>query len=161
MKTCNTCGVCKPLSEFHRRANRPSGVVPRCKDCKAKWVAEYRASNLEVVRARSLEWHRANKTRSIANTRAWQKANPGWGTANTKMYEMAKRQAVPPWADRDAIARIYREARRKSKETGTLWHVDHEVPLRAKLVCGLHVESNLRVIPWLENVLKSNHWEVQ
>ena len=40
------------------------------------------------------------------------------------------------------------------------WHVDHIIPLQGKNVSGLHVFSNLRVIPGEENVKKSNKYHV-
>lgn len=33
MKICSKCKAEKPLSEFHKRANRPCGVRSMCKDC--------------------------------------------------------------------------------------------------------------------------------
>ncbi|MDB5937509.1 MAG: hypothetical protein JWQ01_4853 [Massilia sp.] len=67
-----------------------------------------------------------------------------------------KRNAMPAWANRDAIRAIYVEARQRIRDTGEVWHVDHTIPLAGKTVCGLHVENNLRIIPGSENMQKSN-----
>jgi hypothetical protein len=62
-----------------------------------------------------------------------------------------------PWQDMDhiraiyALAKIYRDA-------GIDCVVDHIVPLRSKLVSGLHVQGNLAVIPREDNATKSNRW---
>lgn len=66
------------------------------------------------------------------------------------------RQATPRWANRAAIAAIYSQARKLTKRTGIPHQVDHIVPLQGRSVCGLHVESNLRVISKAENMHKSN-----
>ncbi len=75
----------------------------------------------------------------------------------------AKRRAVhrlatPAWADRCAMRVIYEQARRITRETGIQHDVDHIVPLKSKLVCGLHVHCNLRVIPASENAKKNNRY---
>lgn len=71
--------------------------------------------------------------------------------------------ATPGWltkADRERIASIYAEAATKSAGSGIPHDVDHIVPLRSKVVCGLHVPWNLRAIPAHENRSKSNNFEV-
>jgi hypothetical protein len=63
---------------------------------------------------------------------------------------------MPPWADVDAILVVYADAIRLECETGREFHVDHIVPLRSPLVCGLHVPHNLQVIEGVENSRKGN-----
>ncbi|CAG2144517.1 hypothetical protein LMG31506_03023 [Cupriavidus yeoncheonensis] len=70
------------------------------------------------------------------------------------VHRAQTKRATPPWADKKAIDAVYAEARRKTLETGELHVVDHIVPKIGKLVCGLHVHWNLRVIHWRENAKK-------
>ena len=58
--------------------------------------------------------------------------------------------ARPPWADMNAITAIYL----KAQQSGM--HVDHIIPLKGKLVSGLHVESNLQLLTPGENMRKRN-----
>ena len=44
----------------------------------------------------------------------------------------------------------------RNKTTGIVWHVDHILPLKGKNICGLHIWSNLQVIPAKVNLSKGN-----
>lgn len=51
------------------------------------------------------------------------------------------------------------QAARLTRRTGIVHEVDHIVPLQGENVCGLHVETNLRVITKAANREKSNRWQ--
>ena len=54
------------------------------------------------------------------------------------------------------INQIYQYAKRISKCTGIQHHVDHIISIRGEGVTGLHVPSNLQVIPATINLSKGN-----
>jgi hypothetical protein len=66
---------------------------------------------------------------------------------------MALIKRIPKWADRTKIRNIYKEAREKGMT------VDHVIPLRGKLVSGLHVHNNLQILPASVNFSKGNAFE--
>jgi hypothetical protein len=67
-----------------------------------------------------------------------------------------KLNATVAWADENKILDIYLRAQRKTKQTGKQHAVDHFLPLQNINVCGLHCESNLRVILAKINNVKNN-----
>lgn len=150
---------------------------------------EFRERHPDRVLNKLRAFREANRERSNGYSKKWQTQNPEARTAALKrdkllnaerdritrakwcaanLPKLAAKQsarralrlrATPPWADEKAIAEIYEAAARISSETGIEHHVDHSVPLKAKLVCGLHCEANLEVIPARDNLSKCNrHW---
>ena len=145
-KECTKCGVVKALTAFSKQAQKKDGLRPHCRACDA------------IYRKKRLEQH---KERDYAVTLKWAQENKGPRNAINAKRRARKLQATPAWADQEAIKAIYAEARRLEDVLGIPMHCDHVVPLQGELVCGLHVETNLQVIPAALNVRKSNKFKVQ
>lgn len=128
----------------------------------AQWHKADIAKNPEKYAARSREWKRANPEKCAQYMMEWKRENRAYCTAQQQQREAKKRSATPAWANQFFIEEAYELARlRTQQKTGGVdeWQVDHIVPLKSKLVCGLHVENNLQVIPAVDNRSKNNrHW---
>ena len=116
----------------------------------------YYERNKALVMARAAA-RPAEEKRAARN--AWKKRNLLWVRADTKNRRRRHREATPPWVTRKQktdMRELYRIAMTMTQTTGVLYVVDHIIPLRSDLVCGLHVPWNLRVITQEENLRKSN-----
>lgn len=67
--------------------------------------------------------------------------------------------ATVKFADEKAIKTVYKAANMLQTATGQEYHVDHIDPLQNDLVCGLHIASNLQVLPASVNMSKSNKFK--
>ena len=137
--------------------------------CKAR-AAAHKAKDPEKEKARLRKWATDNRARKMAQVREWKAANPEKVRADKERYRASnpglwaaycgkrravKKQATPTWADLEKIARIYELAAVLNAD-GCAFEVDHVVPLNSPLVCGLHVEHNLQLLPQLDNRSKGN-----
>lgn len=117
---------------------------------------KYYAKNKETVVARA-QARPVEEKRAYRN--AWKTQNQDQVLADNKVRRRKHRQATPPWITRKQkteMRALYQAAIHLSKTTGERYVVDHIVPLRSEVVCGLHVPWNLRVITQEENLKKSN-----
>lgn len=190
MKTCSKCGVEKEMAEFSARSNRPSGRRSECKRCCSKAHTAYYYSAPEKARARSSTWAKENPDRVVTKSSAyyknnkstlrakcdkWKAENPEKTSASMSMWKKSNRcrcaaiqgarragqlQATPVWASKEKIEEFYYTADMLGMHTGGPYHVDHVVPLKNPLVCGLHCEFNLQVLTGPDNLRKSNKFEV-
>ena len=186
MKECRFCEITKELSAFSKHKSTKDGYQNKCKACvkaynqanrekiavrkkaynqanrekvAARDKARYEA-NRETKLAKIKAWREANREKEIARKKAWAEANPDKINARNAKRRAAKLQRSPTWANLRDIETIYASAKRVEDCSGVPMHVDHIIPLRGELVSGLHVASNLQVIPASQNCSKSNNFDI-
>jgi hypothetical protein len=137
---------------------------------------EWYERNKELTKERARAWALANPEKSADSKTKWRQDNMETHNATNREWfannkdkrasYQAKRNATilqrtPKWdTDAHLIVAKYQVAAMLSRETGEPYHVDHIIPLQGKYVSGLHIFSNLRVIPGSDNVKKSNKYTV-
>jgi hypothetical protein len=93
----------------------------------------------------------------------WAKENPHKICAMASKRRASIKKRTPNWLTDDdlwMIEEAYDLAQKRTKLLGFAWHVDHIIPLHGKNVCGLHVPSNLQVIPAISNQRKSSSFVI-
>ena len=176
-KGCRTTATCidctKDIKQVYRDTNK-------------ELIAKYRESfytkqdkeYFDKLKAYKSEYDKANPLKRLERNRKYRLKNPSKYAAYTAAYKLrypevvtndaAKRRAakidrVPSWStpqDLADIRSIYKACKKISDKTGVKHHVDHIIPLRGKLVSGLHTPTNLQIIPDYLNLQKNNTYEI-
>ena len=112
--------------------------------CKA-----YREKNKDKISLYRKVYNQRNKDKLAI----WRKT-----IRSQKNYYQSKRRLIiktqcPKWADLEKIKQIYIDCPKG-------YHVDHIVPLNNPVVCGLHVENNLKIVTAEYNLKKGNRFKV-
>ena len=134
------------LSDSERAANK--------KACMSAW----HKANPDKVAARGVRYRAKNREKDLARKRLYRIRHSQKINALTAYHRALRLKATPVWANRFFISEAYDLAKLRTKVTGIRWHVDHIVPLKSAIVCGLHVEQNLQVIPAARNQSKGNFY---
>ncbi len=140
MYICKSCGEDKEDSKYYK-IHTKRGLQTTCKSCRdAQTKARYAANPEPAKRA----------------MKAYAKRNPGKINGYNLEWQSARSKAMPSW-----LSKVHRKMMKNtycvSSAIGGM-HVDHIIPLRGELVCGLHVPWNLQIIPAKDNLLKSNNY---
>lgn len=114
------------------------------KEAIAKKLKMYRDKHKDEKK----QYFKSYKTKNAVKVNSW----------NAKR-RAAKLQRTPVWLTQDdywLIEQAYELAAIRTNLFGFDWHVDHVLPLQGKTISGLHVPTNLQVIPGSENAKKGN-----
>lgn len=146
---------------------------------------KYAAMNKEKVIAASKKWNQENKQKMLdaamrhfnkikddplfrskkaEASREWAKKNPEKVAQQSAKKRAEKLKRMPKWLTDDEktkIKRCYKIAQMMTVSFGKKYHVDHIIPLKGKLVSGLHVPWNLTVLKAEVNMEKSNKFSLE
>lgn len=153
------CVVCDRLRvEAYKEANRE--VLLRKKRERAKQYAKENYAHVRAIAKKTYDNRSPEQIdAALKHAKAWRDKNKDRVLSWTRKRQADKLQRTPAWLTEDdhwMIEQAYELAALRSQMFGFSWHVDHVLPLRGKTVSGLHVPTNLRVIPWVENLRKGN-----
>ncbi len=169
MKKCCVCKLQLPFDNFCKDKSRGDGLAYKCRSCQKVLSDRLKARKPDEVRERCRQAtarHRARLTEAQkAEVRAKQNealklpSARGRCRENCRRYYATKHNATPKWLTKEQkqqIKDLYFLAKDCQITSGYPYHVDHIIPIKGKLVCGLHVPWNLQVVPADINVSKSN-----
>ena len=141
VKKCSTCKEDKPLSEFHVCNRTKDKRQSSCKPCAILKMQQYQRKNREKVNAKNRKWKSENKP--------WLSDN---AKADVRNRYAKRKSHTPRWADEQWIKDYYEGAIHLQLQ------VDHIVPINSPIVCGLHCEHNLQLLPADVNNEKGNRY---
>jgi hypothetical protein len=174
---CEACTVASRDAWYH--ANKPRAAVKnaewmkanigRKRQINAAWRARHPeqakaavdahyAANPEMYAAYRKRWQAANPDKMRAFKDKWKAENPHKVAADGARRSAAKLNATPAWSSQASINNYYTIAAFLTAELGVPFEVDHIVPLRSQVVCGLHAHTNLSISLASWNRSKSNRW---
>jgi len=130
-----------------------------CLACRSNFLVIWRKNNPAKVKQHN-DTQYINHTQKIKDSvKKWSKDNPVKILAHTRRQQTKRLMRCPKWLTSDdhwVIEQAYELAALRTKMFGFSWHVDHILPLQGKIVSGLHVPTNLQVIPAVDNIRKGN-----
>ena len=143
------------LTVLSRVDNQGTRAMWLC-ECDCGNTIEVSGKALRTEHTKSCGCYRAEVTaprQGKANTIHGNSRTKGYNRYHSRLREIREIRQRPAWADMDKIREIY-----VNKPEGC--HVDHIIPLKGKLVSGLHVENNLQYLSAEENMRKHNTFKV-
>ena len=163
MKSCTKCKVVRPFTDFAPNKLTKDKLQSWCRKCKNAHDAARKANDLEY-KARRREMYKSEaykqkrkgymateKGRQIVKeNRRQQKADLARRRNYRAFYKLKAQSRVPGWVLPKDLLPFYQLA----ETLGHDYTIDHIIPLRSKVVCGLHCAENLQILTHAANHLK-------
>ena len=124
----------------------------------ASWK-NYDSKNPEKRKAADQRYKERNRSVLRERRRIYVRDNLDKVNATSRTRKMAHKQAIPTWyneLDEFVFTECCSLTQLRKNVTGFNWEVDHLIPIRAKVVCGLHVWNNFQCLPRSVNASKQN-----
>ena len=155
-KICKDCGIDKLFSMFNKNPDGKFGLRSNCIECKSKKQRnKYKENGKDFYSKKAKNYLNSNedaRKRARLRNQEWRKKNLDYDAFRSSMRRKVVKQATPMWADIESIKFVYK----KAKEYG--FQVDHVVPLKSELVCGLNIPENMQLLHKSINTSKGNRW---
>lgn len=124
------------------------------------WMKEYQQHYCEQHKEKrvrvSKEWYEQHPESLSDIQLRYRINNRGVILSRLAKRRAQKKQAIPPWFEKEAVEALYKQCKLKSIQEGKNYHVDHIIPINNTDVCGLHCLDNLQILTAEENMSKSN-----
>lgn len=180
MKTCVKCLKDKCESDFYFRKDTKN-YRNSCKSCEKIRTKNYYINNLKICKESRKKYYEGNKElfkekskkyyhnrkncldfkrKKSESFQKWRLNNPEKHAEKERRRRAYLILQTPKWLskkDIQNIKSIYKMCKNKSNiNEKVYYHVDHIIPLKSEVVCGLHVPWNLRIIEATKNLKKYN-----
>lgn len=145
---CTICGETQEDKFYLHSNGKPR---KQCKTCHLLRNKQWAQANPKKRYEKTKEYKNLDPKRYTEYYRKWRIANKEYDAFRAATRRAIKLKQTPNWANLDLIKDIYLGCPKG-------YHVDHIIPLKGKIVSGLHIETNLQYLPAVENIKKKNHY---
>lgn len=121
-----------------------------------KHLKAWRSKRAEHCTMYNAEAYRKNSSYYKAYVEKYRKLNLKKNRDYARLRYQRKMRVIPLWANRKLMKLMYDVAREMSRSEGIPYTVDHIIPLAGRNVSGLHVETNMQIVPASFNNKKKN-----
>lgn len=146
---CIYCGVIFIPHKLH-----PHAKICTSSRCRQDYKNEWARNNKQC----KIDWVLKNPEKRAKASSEYRKRNSGYYAEYTSIRNRKLLFIKPKWLsewDLFFISELYDLAKRRKLE------VDHIIPIKHSLVCGLHVPANLQLLSRSENAKKSNKFKIE